>query len=488
MKHIPPTFHRIILRSVVTVALHLVALTLPASPLAAAEENRAHSIRTMHKGLPLKQKVDILQGYIEAEHFGQRTIPICMPHDDGPTGKHRAWEVADFEDQSIPHFWVNKKGEPPRVTGADWINNENSASFSGEYLLSQVFRFEATKDPAALAECKRAVRAIQAISSLAGPERFGWICKPWGGKLQDSSSPDQNICAAVGLYCFLPYADSSQADWIRKLIPAIAAYWERVEYHIEFGDHLWDVRKNVSHMRIYTTLNRMAHELTHDAAFKTVADRLEAKYGDLDERSASLFDTYESSHPGSFSQWRKCTEFAGATLLFAPWQLHVQCTLHPEKKPQYLAAWQRVLRHGLLGYDRAYAGHHYRSEVTKADGDFTWRPVQTVLPTLPHDDLVRSETWAFLRYTHRIYWLDATARLPMAYLMYLKQGGTPLPDVESAVRDVMEKLDFDRLHWMTDPGHDQAIPEIRYMLRAMTSESPNYLSAYHLGQQIGFWK
>lgn len=488
MKHILPFVHRSILGSSLAVAASLIGFSLAATPRIAAVENQAPSLKTMHTDLPLNRKIDMLQHYIEAEHFGQRTIPICMPYDGGPTGEFRAWKVGDLENQSVPYFWVNKKGEPPKITGADWLNNENSSSFSGEYLLSQVFRFEATKDPAALAECRRAVRALQAISSLAGPERFGWICKPWGEKLQESSSPDQNVCAAVGLYCFLPHADSSQSEWIRKLIPAVAAHWERIQYHIEFGDHLWDVRKDVSHMRIYTTLNRMAHELTHDVAFKTVADRLEAEYGDLDEQSASLFDTYERTHPGSFSKWRKCSEFAGATLLFAPWQLHIQCTLDPDKKHRYLAAWQRVLRHGLLGYDRAYAGHHYQSEVTKTEREFTWRPVQTSLPKFSHDDLVQSEKWAFLRYTHRIYWLDATARLPMAYLMYLKHGGTPLPEVESAVRDVMGKLDFEKLHWMTDPGHDQAIPEIQFMLRAMTSESPNYLSAYHLGQQIGFWR
>lgn len=445
------------------------------------------SIQRMHKYLPLKDKMTILQNHIEVNHFDKRTIPCCMPYDGGFLGNVRTWQPSDFVDQSTPPFMANKVKDRPKITPADWLNNENSSSFSGEYLLSQVFRLQATGDPIAKVECARAVKAIQAISTLAGPDRFGWICKPWGERVQDSSSPDQNVCVSVALYCFLPYANTEQSNWIKKMIPAIAAYWERTDYTIEFGGQMWDVRKNISHMRIYTVINQMAYKITNDVKFKTVADRLEKEYGDLDEHSASLFDTHQTGHPGYYSNWKLTAETSGASLLFISWMVQVQNMLRPERKQQYLAALRRVLHHGMIGYDTTYAGHYYHTEVKRIGDELYWRPRQTAWPTFTHEELVNSEKWAYYRYPHRIYWLDATARLPLAYMIYLNGGGTPMPQVAIAVRDIMRELDFAKLHWMTDPHHDQTIPELEYMLRGLSSESPNYIAAYYLGQQLNFW-
>lgn len=463
-------------------------LVMTAITSLAAETPKAASIKTMHGSMSLEQKVRLIQHFTEAEQFGPRVIPCSIPYDGGNSGSFRPWIVSDFNDQSTPHLLPNRKGGPVVVTAADWLNNENSMQFTGQYLLSQVFRFEATKDPAALVECERAVRAVQAVASLAGPERFGWICKPLGEKLQEATSPDQNICVAVGLFCYLPHASPAEAVWIRKLIPAMAAHWERIEYKIEFYDKVWDVKESAGHMRIFLLMNRMAEDITNDGTYKKVADRLEAQYGDLDGQSASLFDTAERTRPGIFRDWLSCKELTGASLMFAPWHLHVMCKIRPESKPQYLAAWERVLRHGLLGYSREHAGHYHQTLIKREGKDFAWRPLETKLPPLDHEELVRSEKWAFHRYDHQILWLDPCGRLSAAYLAYLQNGGTKIPEVESVVHEIMKRLDYTRCHVIHDPGGDQTIPELKYMLHMMSSELPNYIATYYLGKRQNFWK
>lgn len=452
----------------------------------AKQKDTVFNIMALRANMKLSQKINMIQRHIEVNHFGKEIIPVGLPYDGGLSGIERAWKADDFHNQSVPWFRVNVKGQPPKITGADWLNNENSSYFCGGYLLSQVYRYEVTKERAALDECARALRGIKAIADLAGPDRFGWICKPFGEKLWDFSSPDQNIYIVQGLWSFLPYANAEQAAWIRRILPAIAAYWERINYTILSGSDVWDMHKDPQFMRMFKVINLVAYKIAKDKKFLDVADRLERIHGELSPQSVSLFDTRSAAAPGLFTEWRRIAEYS--INVFAPIQLNILQELRPEKKADYLAVWKRVLDHSLIGYDKQYGGHYYYHEVKEVDGEYIWRPLKTEWPTFSHEDLVSSEKFAFWRYPHRIYWLDATSRVPMVYLMYLKNGGKPVPYIEQVVRDIMEKLDFDRMHWMVDPHHDQVIPELEFTRYAMTSEAPNYITAWYLGKQLGFWK
>lgn len=454
--------------------------------IAASQVNVKSKILSLRASMKLDQKISLIQQHAEVNHYGNKIIPTSLPYDGGLSGIQRPWVASDFKNQSLPGFKTNVKGQPPNVTGADWLNNENSGQFSGGYLLSQVYRYEVTHSKAALDECRRAVRGIQAIAALAGPDRFGWICKPFGEKLQEYSSPDQNITIVHGLWSFLPYADKEQAAWIRRILPAIAAYWEKINYTIASGVHTWDMRKGATFMRMFKVINLVAYEISKDKKYLAVANRLEAEHGELSDRSVTLFDTQLESKPGMFDNWKRVAEFS--INVFAPLQLDILCKLRPQKKKDYLLAWKRALEHSMIGYDKYYGGHYYYVEVKLQDSQYVWRPLQTTWPTFSHEDIVSSDVFAFGRYPNRAYWLDATSRLPLIYLMYVKNGGEPIPYIEEVVRDIMEKLDYDRLHWMVDPHHDQIIPELEFMRHAMTSETGNYVAAYYLGQELSFWK
>lgn len=446
-----------------------------------------NDIQELHSDMALDKKIQLIQRHVEINHFGHRNIPCCMPYDGGITGAVRSWKVADFEGQSVASFRCNRPGKSVEVTPADHFNNENSTSLSGEYLLSQVYRYEFTREQKAWDECDRALEALQAIAALSGPRKFGWLCKPFSEKVSMESSPDQNVCALAGLWAFLPHARPKQASWIRRIIPSIARYWEALHYTIDFSDHVWDIRSDVAHMRIFWMANLLAFKVTGQREFAKVARRLENQYGRLQSRSVSLFDAHRESKPGYFSDWRIAGEFAGATLLFAPLMLNILCELQPERKSEYLRAFRRALEHGTIGLDPTWYGHFFFHEVKTCGDEYIWRPAQGGQPDPVARYRMSWGRWAIYEYPHRLLWMDATARLPSAYLLYRKCGGTALPNIERMVREIMARLDFVRLHWWVDPHHDQTAPELEHTRHALSSEVCNYLTAYWLGRSLKYW-
>jgi len=93
-------------------------------------------IIALRADMQLAQKIGIIQKFIETDYYGGRKIPVCMPYDGGISGVPRAWKDADLSNQSLPAFRTNIKGQPPRVSGADWINNENSTYLDGGLLFT----------------------------------------------------------------------------------------------------------------------------------------------------------------------------------------------------------------------------------------------------------------------------------------------------------------------------------------------------------------
>jgi hypothetical protein len=309
--------------------------------------------------------------------------------------------------------------------------------------------------------------------------------------MTNESSPDQIICAVSGMAAYLPFADEADAGFIRDIIPAIARYWKSIDYTIDFSDSVWDVRRDASHMRVFSAINAFAAHIAGSSCgdeFIAEATAIHGRSGALSAESASLFDTSCEAERTLFDDWSEVSEYAGASLLFPPLALSLHCEVGRDSVQKHLAAWRRALAHGMLGFDPGYAGHYYRSEVMRVHGRYHWRPLSGRGPTAEEARQIASgERFALFAYPHRVYWLDATARLPMAYLLYLNHGGSPMPGVEAAARKVMRTLSFEKLHWMADPRHDQRVPEIHCHMSAITSEISCYIAAYWLGVEQGFW-
>jgi hypothetical protein len=440
--------------------------------------------------MPLREKIDLIQSDMEISYFADRPIPCCMPFDGGAVDTPRPWKLADFSGQSTPRFRANKPGRPVQVTAADWLNNENSSSLTGEYLLSQALRYECTKEEAALEQCHKAINALQTIAQLPGPDRFGWVCKPFGARASLESSPDQNICVLAGLQAYLPHADAKQSKWIGELVRAIPRYWDKIQYRIDFGDHEWDLREDVAHMRIFHAAAVFSHHLSRSRDDAALARRLFNRYQTFGPRSASLFDTFTAMKSDYFAQWCHGGEFAGATLLFVPLVVHLLSTVGFADRKWSSQTLRRCLDHGVIGLDPTWFGHYYHHEVRRSDAlaEYVWRPLTPAQPDALSHYRSAAGGWMLFEYPSRLFWFDATARLPLAYMIYLHAGGSALPRIDRIVREIMGRLDYARLHWMVDLHNDQTPPELQFLLHAQTSEAPMYLAAYWMGCKMNFWK
>ncbi|HBG26184.1 MAG: hypothetical protein A2Y10_04035 [Planctomycetes bacterium GWF2_41_51] len=437
---------------------------------------KTHDIQGMYSGLPLFRKIQLIQAFIEDCHFCDNGIAYSMLY-DGTYGDIGIWKREYFEGQSVGPY-----------DACGWMNNENSTFFSGMYLQSQVYRYQVTGDSQALEECRRGFNSIRKISDLAGKERFGWLSKPFGMQCSNTSSPDQNLNAINGMLAFLPYASAEEVNWIHQIIPAIARCWHKMNYTIEFDGRRWDMRSDIGHMKIFYAFNEVAHKITDGIEFQNEANQLLKKYDDINENSASLFDTHAQRYPDYFSDWRLVTEFAGATALFASQTVQILAHVHNDRASKYLAGLQRAIQHSLIGFNKDYYAHYYMTEVKNFCGKYIWRPLNLEWRCNPViADHIKKSTCALSEYPHRIYWFDATSRIPLIYLMYLNLGGCRLPYIEQIVLEIMGRLDFARLHWMVDRDGDQFIPELTYMHYTLTSEMPNYIAAYWLGKKFSLW-
>ena len=78
-------------------------------------------------------------------------------------------------------------GLPPMHVWRAW---EDTAADTGFYLAALSWQYRCTGDPLALSRCRRTLRALKTIYDLGAQSREpGFLCKPYGGKASNQSSP-----------------------------------------------------------------------------------------------------------------------------------------------------------------------------------------------------------------------------------------------------------------------------------------------------------
>ena len=88
-------------------------------------------------------------------------------------------------------------GLPPMHVWRAW---EDTAADTGFYLAALSWQYRCTGDPLALSRCRRTLRALKTIYDLGAQAREpGFLCKPYGGKASNQTSPDQLQCVSSGL-------------------------------------------------------------------------------------------------------------------------------------------------------------------------------------------------------------------------------------------------------------------------------------------------
>ena len=101
-------------------------------------------------------------------------------------------------------YHLRRKSSKLQLDGPwDYLHGENSITISGLYLAAQAYRLQVGEEPAAAEEAARAFRSLEIIYEMgvqAGSP--GWMCKPYGFRPSNQTSPDQYLHACWGLYAY----------------------------------------------------------------------------------------------------------------------------------------------------------------------------------------------------------------------------------------------------------------------------------------------
>jgi hypothetical protein len=103
-----------------------------------------------------------------------------------------------FQEGEDHHWYLVKNLEEawgpdsPRPTVAEWYYGENTLWATGWFLWSQILRYRATQEPAALATARKCFRDLSNIFRLCRAIEPGLIGKPHGGRAGPTTSYDQS--------------------------------------------------------------------------------------------------------------------------------------------------------------------------------------------------------------------------------------------------------------------------------------------------------
>lgn len=129
-------------------------------------------------------------------------------------GEVRPFEPCDFEGA----FFVKSL----KIEGAwEYLHGENSITHAGIYLAAQAYRIQIEDTPEARAQAARAFCSLELVFEMGVKEgKPGWMCKPYGFRPSDQTSPDQYLDACWGLYAYYGQCLSSEMG-----ASFLSAYW-----------------------------------------------------------------------------------------------------------------------------------------------------------------------------------------------------------------------------------------------------------------------
>ena len=120
-------------------------------------------------------------------------------------------------------------GLPPMHVWRAW---EDTAADTGFYLAALSWQYRCTGDPLALRRCRLTLRALKTIYDLgAQAVEPGFLCKPYGAKASNQTSPDQLQCVSSGLDAYRRIAGGHDAVLIGKMFQGFADFEIRHDYY-----------------------------------------------------------------------------------------------------------------------------------------------------------------------------------------------------------------------------------------------------------------
>lgn len=455
--------------------------------------------RELLAGLPAAspaEKAARVQALYDRAAFSPSGIMYSMQH--LADGEVRPFEPRDFEGAVC----INAEHSGLKLDGGwDYLHGENAITHSGIYLASQAYRIQVEDTPDAREQAVRAFRSLELIYEMGVKEgKPGWMCKPYGFRPSNQTSPDQYLDACWGLYAYHKVAPADHRRKIEEMVTAFADYWRRADYKISYFGNAWSIDNGGYGNATLVLINALAHRYTGRQAYLDEARRLLGRADWLTGTAVTKWRARleEERRNGRLTPHNE-SPIPFATPLLKPgevffWESAILCKYvavaaeilqetHPEliggRLPAILGQWWEQGNYGtgddLLPY--------YWFAADFLNG--TWRP-------LPSTPMLPREKWAFgdpfFGCISQVRWNEPLARSIVTSVIACRHAPAVAERARELARRIIGALDETRLHWMVDPDGQQLPPEIRYYGQCLSSEmGASFLAAYWRGCRDGLW-
>jgi hypothetical protein len=411
-------------------------------------------------------------------------------------GEVRPFEPGDFKDSTF----IKKL----KIEGAwEYLHGENCITHSGIYLAAQAYRIQVEDTPEARAEAAKAFRSIEIVYEMgvkAG--KPGWMCKPYGFRPSDQTSPDQYLDACWGLYVYHAVAPAEHRRKIVEMVATFADYWRSVNYTLDYFGHRWDFGSGGGYANAKLVLiNALAQHFTGKEVYRDEVQRFMDRADWMTGSAVTLWRTRLeqeqregrlAAHNESPMQFVTPLLKSGEVLF---WEQAILCKfvvvtaeilqeIQPDllggRLPSILEMWWEQGRYG-MGDDML---PYYWFAADFLNG--TWRPLSTTEP-LPPEQWVFGDP-IFSRVT-QVRWNEPLARLIVTSVIASRHAPAIAARAGQQARAIVEAMDETHLHWLADLDGKQLRPEIRYYGQCLSSEmGASFLAAYWRGRKDGLWR
>lgn len=368
-----------------------------------------------------------------------------------------------------------------------WMSYENSPFIAGLFLAAQCYRYEATRDPAALEYARRAYGAVEADYRLsevaaadAGPVQKagiievaakpavagGFFCKPYYGQATDHTSTEQHFDPLFGLYRYWQIAPPETRARIRDIFSAVSRRW-RAGYRINYFGETWNIEESFPraqrHMFLWAVMHRLAYEVTGEQACLDEFRRLDALFGAIPTPRETAFGLGRPSYVSTEDRQFHVQIVIGAELL---------AELEPAGRARYLRGMAAWWKYSSIGQRDDLAAYYF-IKIDTASG--AWEK-------LPASIKPRSQ-WrsSFMMHnaTLPIVWEGIRERQSLTGTIVSRYVPAEAAAARQRVAQIFTGLDKAHLKWFTDPEGVMP-PPLRWMLNVLQGDALAFYS-------LGYW-
>lgn len=439
----------------------------------------SHDLLQIEAGEPTAAKVAKIERFLGDCFFDERGIMYCMWHWDDH--ELRPFEPRDLEGMSTFHIRAG--------IGMHALNNhENSPYVSGLFLWSQVLRYRATGDDEALANAAKAFRSIEIIYELGVANgQTGFLCKPYNSTFSHETSPDQYVPIMCGLWEYGELCDDATRARIDEILPAMSDWWRLNDYKLVYFDKAGDWLHGDSLPQYgpeYAALHMMAHRITQREEYAAEARRVLELVGPyptrFDVARQQLAATGKTNWPEKLHGYEYDVSRRG--YLHLDWEVYA-----PIWFGMAAVAWmlendaddRRLLEQALGNYHRQLK-HHLTPDLLALYWTQTDLETEKVYPLVRGRDTddwtkwIISFNWDLFSYQARNYWNDDIARVMHGALLAHHYAPQFSPGAQELCREMMTRLDSERLHYVLDP-HQELAPTDLWLTQTLSSEMPGFV-------------